>query len=395
MDPHNRNKVKSNISQEETEALKQLVKLQRERQIVIKPCDKGAGIIILDFEEYRRAALEHLNAKTITGDNYYKKVDESVLKEAKVKITDIVKEAYDNDIISHEEYSAMVPKVDETPVPGRFYCTFKVHKKYELGKAPPPRGIVSCSGTMMENIAIYVEHHIKNAGKSYSSYLEDTPDFLRQIEHLNNSETIPENAMLVVLDVIGLYDNIPPEEGVQSVGERLKKTGSLKVPIEFIMRLLQIIQDYSIFEFDGQKYQQEFGTSMGSKPAPSYANSFMAENIDPKILQILEKYTENGIIPLKFMKRFLDDIFLLFCGTVEKLHQFFEEINNIHKDIKFTMSHTSPSQPQSQTCSCPPMDSIPYLDTSCKIRNGRIITDLYRKPTDKNQYLLTSSCHPH
>ena len=145
---------------------------------------------------------------------------------------------------------------------------------------------------MMENIAIYVEHHIKKAGKSHSSYLEATPDFLRQIEHLNNSETIPENAMLVVLDAIGLYDNIPPEEGVQSVGERLKKTGSLKVPIEFIMRLLQIIQDYSIFEFDGQKYQQEFGTSMGSKPAPSYANSFIAENIDPKILQILEKYTE-------------------------------------------------------------------------------------------------------
>ena len=29
-----------------------------------------------------------------------------------------------------------------------------------------------------------------------------------------------------------------------------------------------------------------------------------------------------------------------------------------------------------------------------KFKNGKIITDLYRKPTDKDQYLLTSSCHP-
>ena len=37
---------------------------------------------------------------------------------------------------------------------------------------------------------------------------------------------------------------------------------------------------------------------------------------------------------------------------------------------------------------------IPFLDTLCTIKEGKIETDLYRKPTDKNQYLLTSSCHP-
>ena len=38
--------------------------------------------------------------------------------------------------------------------------------------------------------------------------------------------------------------------------------------------------------------------------------------------------------------------------------------------------------------------SMNYLDMEIKIVNGMIITDLYRKPTDKIQYLLTSSCHP-
>ena len=36
---------------------------------------------------------------------------------------------------------------------------------------------------------------------------------------------------------------------------------------------------------------------------------------------------------------------------------------------------------------------ILFLDTLCKIENGQIITDLYRKPTDRIQYLLPSSCH--
>ena len=34
------------------------------------------------------------------------------------------------------------------------------------------------------------------------------------------------------------------------------------------------------------------------------------------------------------------------------------------------------------------------MDTSLSIENGRIEIDLHRKKTDRNQYLLPSSCHP-
>ena len=134
-DPKNRRRVVSNIKEDEKEALHKLVRLQKERQIVIKPCDKGAGIIILNFNEYMTAALVHLEATTATGEKYYKKVNDSFLKEAKQKITNIVQEAYDNEILSKEEFSAMLPPDGSLPVPGRFYCTFKVHKEHVHGKA--------------------------------------------------------------------------------------------------------------------------------------------------------------------------------------------------------------------------------------------------------------------
>ena len=72
----------------------------------------------------------------------------------------------------------MHPREEEDPVPGRFYFTFKVHKHYEHGKAPPTQGLVSCSGKLLENIEIYVKHHINILGKSHKTYLQDKRDFL-------------------------------------------------------------------------------------------------------------------------------------------------------------------------------------------------------------------------
>ena len=68
MDPKNRNKVKSNLTYDEQQALKDCVKLQKERKnIVDKQCDKGAGVIILDYQDYIKAGEEHLK-QTIDDD---------------------------------------------------------------------------------------------------------------------------------------------------------------------------------------------------------------------------------------------------------------------------------------------------------------------------------------
>ena len=77
-------------------------------------------------------------------------------------------------------------------------------------------------------------------------------------------------------------------------------------------RLLQIILDYSVFEFNGKKDQQRFRTTMGTKSAPSYANRFMVKEIDDKICEIGSKYMDNR------RKKTLDEIFLLFVVSIKK-----------------------------------------------------------------------------
>ena len=86
------------------------------------------------------------------------------------------------------------------------------------------------------------------------------------------------------------------------------------------------------------------------------------------------------------------DIFIIWTGTLEKLHQFLDDLNMIYPTIKFTMNHTK--KENENICECPPCDSIPFLDTSTNVKENKIVLDLYKKPTDRCQYLLTSSCHP-
>ena len=86
---------------------------------------------------------------------------------------------------------------------------------------------------------------------------------------------------------------------------------------------------------------------------------------------------------------------MVVVGSTKTLHRLFEDINKIHPNIKLTMSHTSlTSEESSMKCGCPEMNSLPFLDVLCSIKQNKIVTDLYRKETDRNQYLLTSSCHP-
>ena len=392
MDPLNRKKVAPNLNGDEYKALLELSKLQKERKIVIKQCDKGAGIIILNYDDYIKSCNEHLEMTKNVGDqvvNYYQRVEESEFIRSKERIKEVLEEARDNDIIDKDEFEALNPR---DKLPSKFYSTYKVHKKHDPGETPPVRPIISASGSSMENIGKYVQHHINEFGSVHSTYLKDTPDFLRTINEVNEKEELENDTILVTMDVAALFTNIPNEEGMEAVREVFEEKQETKFHKEFVLRLLEILLHNNYFEFNGEMFKQIIGAAMGSQPIPNYANIFMAKKIDRKIISIFEKYATEEHISLKLFKRFLDDLFFIFKGSSKALHKILDEINEIHPNIKLTMNHTSIDEDES--CDCPIKETIPFLDVSMSIKNGKIETDLYRKPTDRNQYLLPSSCHP-
>ena len=100
-----------------------------------------------------------------------------------------------------------------------------------------------------------------------------------------------------------------------------------------------------------------------------------------------------GTDPIKAWTRFLDNIFILWVGASQKLHEFINKLNQVHPTIKFTFSHTTADH-EEQPCNFKHSDKLAFLDIATSIIEDQIVVDLYKKPTDRCQYLLTSSCHP-
>ena len=202
----------------------------------------------MDFEAYMNSCYKHLSSeqKQVDGstDPYYEKVEESKLTEIKDDIKHLLEEGYENEYLTKSEFEAMDPTSKGA---AKFYQIFKVHKKHQAPETPPERPIISASGSVTENLGLFVEHYIKDLANKHPSYLQDTPDFLRMVEERNKGPPLPPHAVLVTVDVSALYTNIPQEEGLECVREALYSRNNPKVPTEYIIRLLEVVLKHNIF----------------------------------------------------------------------------------------------------------------------------------------------------
>jgi hypothetical protein len=112
---------------------------------------------------------------------------------------------------------------------------------------------------------------------------------------MNQGKRLPKNAMLVTADLTGAYLNIPHDDGINCLTEILEEREDKTIPTSFLVKLMELIQDYNIFEFhDGQLWKQLVGVAMGIHPAPSLANIYIARRLDEAIMRLGEKYSETN-----------------------------------------------------------------------------------------------------
>ena len=100
----------------------------------------------------------------------------------------------------------------------------KIHKRlFDV----PGRAVISNCGTPSEKVYKFSDHHFKPVMQEGQSYIKDTGDFLNKIRNIN---ALPENAILVTIDVVGLYPSIPHQTGLEALKEALDNRKTRKVP---------------------------------------------------------------------------------------------------------------------------------------------------------------------
>ena len=319
--------------------------------IVIKGADKGSGVVVWDREDYLKEAHKQLSDEEVNEDvTNDPSTLESIIFNALSKIrargdlpADNLKHAFNKD-----------------PKYARFYLLPKIHKPLHN---VPSRPVISNCCYHMENISSFLDYHLQPLAKKVESPIKDTNHFLKKLQELGS---LPKNAILCTIDVVGLYPNIPHDEGLASIRKPLNNRENKEVTTDTLVELADIVLKNNYFQFLNKTFNQKRSTAIGTKFAPPYSILFMAD-LEKRLLSDVD-------LKLYIWWRYIDDIFLIWEHDEESLKLSLEKINKIHPTIKFTADWSS--------------ISVNFLDVKVIMKNGKIITDMYVKPTDTDQYFV-------
>ena len=139
----------------------------------------------------------------------------------------------------------------------------------------------------------------------------------------------------VSFDVTNLFSQVPVDEALKVLEERLSANDTLRVrtciPVPRLTELIKICLRATFFQFQDTFYEQLDRAAMGLLLSPMVANLYM-EHLEETALQTSPD-------PPCLWLRYVDDTFVIWLHGQEKLDCFHEHLNTQHRNIKFTAEH--------------------------------------------------------
>ena len=123
-------------------------------------------------------------------------------------------------------------------------------------------------------MSAFVDRELQPLLANIPSDIKDTTDFFNKLSRFDN---LPDNTILVTLDVTALYFSIPHNDGNGACKTYLDRRAPLTTSSEDICQLIKFILENNVVSFNDEYFLQVCGTVMGTRMAPCYANIFMAE----------------------------------------------------------------------------------------------------------------------
>ena len=220
----------NNLTKSERKAL---YDLKNDKSIVIKSADKGSAVVVWDREDYIKEAEKQLG-------------DEEVYEEVSNDAAPLLKTI--NEVIAKTRKLGVLKRdtldyfIKESKF-ARFYLLPKIHKRLHN---VPGRPVISNSGYYTENISSFLDHHLQPLTQAVKLYIKYINEFLKKFRLLPK---LPDGILLYMMDVVGLYLNIPHEEGFSALRKRLETRREKYVSTDTITDLAEVALKIDIFTF--------------------------------------------------------------------------------------------------------------------------------------------------
>lgn len=193
-----------NLTQTEIKALKDL----SNKDLIIKPADKGNMVVIQDRFQY----LWEAN-KQLSNQEYCKKLNKPIYQETRPMIKEIIDRLHQKGYITKKQGKYLTGP--DEPRPRQFYLLPKIHKNPEEWswphRIPPGRPIVSDCSSETYHTAEFIDFFLNPLSIIHPSYIKDTFDFIDKIRKIK----IPTEAYLFTMDIKNLYTNIDVQQGLE------------------------------------------------------------------------------------------------------------------------------------------------------------------------------------
>ncbi|XP_012811622.2 uncharacterized protein LOC105946468, partial [Xenopus tropicalis] len=346
----------SNLTTQERRAL---TSLSKDPNITILPADKGRCTVVLNTTDY------HCKMTSLLSDsNTYEPLRRDPSSSYKKKVIDCLQQLEKEEAIDRALYHRLYPR-EATPC---LYGLPKIHKD-----GAPLRTIVSSINSVTYSIAKYLANILAPLVGKTVHHIQNAKEFVTNIQGVK----LEAEETMVSYDVTSLFTCIPTTEATETVRNRLQKENTLssrtKLSPNQVCLLLDLCLNTTNFKYKDQFYRQKHGCAMGSPVSPIVANLYM-EEVERKAL-----LTFNGTTPSHWF-RYVDDTWVKIRSN--EVAAFSEHINSVDNNIKFTREDVHENK-------------LAFLDCLISIQEGGILkTEVYRKPTHTDQYLLFDSHHP-
>ncbi len=337
-------------------------------ELTIKPADKNLGIVLMDTDDYLQQCTTILNDNTT-----YRLAQDYPTSDIEHELYTTVSSFFRQIKSLHKNlYDFLIPKTRNTKPPN-FYGLPKMHKQFLT--FPPMRPIVSHSNSILSASASFIDHTLQPIACSYHDYLHNSTTLLSTLQDLH----VPDDALLVTIDVESLYPSIPQTECLHIVyNEMYTRKHHLLCDPNLIIRLLHMYTNvnYNYFNFCSLTFQQIHGTAMGASFSPTIANIFLSVTIN--------NFLQTQHLKPLLLKRYIDDIFLIWPHSLDTLNAFLTSLNLFHLSLNFT--HSLSSQQVDY------LDLTIYKDITFPYTNI-LDTKTFQKPKNLYQYVHYNSTH--